>query len=36
MKAPVSTLPDQSDAPWSSTDALERGALVIVLYRGDW
>jgi peroxiredoxin len=36
MQAPVFTLPDQSGAPWSSAEALERGALVVVLYRGDW
>jgi hypothetical protein len=36
MQAPVFVLPDQSGTPWSSTEALERGALVIVLYRGDW
>lgn len=30
------TLTDQADQPWSLADARARGAVVLVLYRGDW
>ncbi len=36
VRAPGFTLPDQSGTPWPSEDALARGALVVILYRGDW
>ncbi len=36
MRLPEFTLPDQSGHPWSSAEALARGALVVVLYRGDF
>lgn len=36
MRAPDFTLPDQSGTPWSSAEARGRGALVLVLFRGDW
>jgi peroxiredoxin len=27
---------DQAGEPWRLTDALGRGAVVLVFYRGDW
>lgn len=29
-------LTDQAGNPWRLTDALGRGAVVLVFYRGDW
>lgn len=29
-------LTDQAGTPWRPAGALERGALVLVFYRGDW
>ena len=29
-------LTDQTGQPWRLADALQRGAVVLVFYRGDW
>ncbi len=29
-------LVDQAGQPWHLSDALQRGAVVLVFYRGDW
>ena len=29
-------LTDQAGQPWQAADALRQGALVLLLYRGDW
>ncbi len=35
-KAPDFTLPDATGAPWHLADALARGPVLLILYRGDW
>lgn len=36
QQAPTFEAPDQHGNPWSLTEQLERGPVVLVFYRGDW
>jgi len=35
-EAPTFTLPAQDGQPWSLAEALQKGPVVVVFYRGDW
>ncbi|MEJ7762029.1 MAG: hypothetical protein WKF80_04485 [Thermomicrobiales bacterium] len=36
QNGPTQAGTDQTGAPWQLADALGRGAVVLVFYRGDW